>query len=120
MDKRPRRKRSDRETQKTGREARRSTLFARPSIRLTRRHYFDTRDGSLITKGLVEVQLDVRGSTGFVCPRDGGLRHVKRGCGRGCICLQCDAAPRRDGKPPKATVATCSCILCRQRRERRQ
>jgi hypothetical protein len=119
MDKQQKRKRFDRETQQTGRDARGASLFARPSIRLTGRHYFDTRNGSLITEGLVEVQLDVRGSTGFVCPRDGGLHHVKRGCGRGCVCLQCEAQPRRDGKPPKASIETCACIACQQRRERR-
>ena len=115
----PQRKRPDRETKQTGREARRSVLPPRPAIRILGRHYFDAKTGSLVSDGVVEVRLDVRVGVCFVCPRDGILRPVKRGCGWGCLCLQCDAEPRRDGKPPKATVATCGCIMCRQRRERR-
>jgi len=84
------------------------------------RHYFDSSTGNLISDGVVEVRLDVRVGEGFVCPHSGALRPVKRGCGRGCVCVQCDAEPRRDGKPPKASVTTCPCAKCRLRRERRQ
>lgn len=120
MAKRPHTKRPDRETRQTGREARRSVLPIRPAIRMLGRRYFDAKTGSLVGDGVVEVRLDVRVGEGFVCPRDGILRPVKRGCGQGCLCLRCDAEPRRDGKPATATVATCGCILCRHRRERRQ
>jgi hypothetical protein len=117
--KRPHLKRADRETRQTGREARRSVLPIRPAIRMLGCHYFDAGTGALVSDGVVEVRLDVRVGEGFVCPRDGILRPVKRGCGRACPCLQCDAEPRRDGKPPEATVETCNCIKCRHRRERR-
>ena len=113
-------KRSDSETKQTGREARRSRLPLRPAIRLTGRLCFDADNGSPITNGMVEVFHDVRLGEGFVCPRDERLYPIKRGCGPGCVCLQCDAEPRRDGRPPKATVHTCPCIKCRLRRERRQ
>ncbi|MBR0969618.1 hypothetical protein [Bradyrhizobium japonicum] len=105
--------------QQTGREARPSVLPLRPALRMVGRHYFDAKSGSLISDGVVEVLGNVSVGEGFVCPHSGVLRPVKLGCGRGCICIQCDAEPRRDGKPPKATVATCPCIKCQLRRERR-
>lgn len=113
-------KRSDSETKHTGREARGSRLPLRAAIRMTGLYYFDANNGSLISDGVVEVFHDVRLGEGFVCPRDERLYPIKRGCGRGCVCLQCDAEPRRDGRPPKAIVQTCACIKCRLRRERRQ
>ncbi|SHG16008.1 hypothetical protein [Bradyrhizobium erythrophlei] len=113
-------KRSDSETKQTGRDARRSVLPIRPAIRMVRRHYFDANNGSLISDGVVEVCRDVRLGEGFVCKRDKRLYPIKRGCGRDCACLQCDAEPRRDSRPPKATVQTCPCVKCQLRRERRQ
>jgi hypothetical protein len=117
---RPLHERSDSETKQTGREARLSPLPLRPAIRMTGRRYFDSDNGKLISDGVVEVFHDVRLGEGFVCSRDERLYPIKRGCGRGCACLQCDAEPRRDGRPPKATVQTCACTKCRLRRERRQ
>ena len=108
------------ETEQTGREARRSLLPLRPAIRMTGRYYFDADNGSRISDGVVEVFHDVPLGEGFICPRDERLYPIKRGCGRGCACLQCDAEPRRDGRPSKATVQTCACIKCGLRRERRQ
>jgi hypothetical protein len=105
--------------QQTGREARPSVLPLRPALRMIGRHYFDAVSGGMISNGVVEVLGNVGVGEGFVCPHNGALRPVKRGCGRGCVCLQCDAEPRRDGKPPKASVATCGCAKCRLRRERR-
>jgi hypothetical protein len=104
---------------KTVRDARGSVLFARPSIRFQGRQVFDAFCGSRVSAGLAEIRLDVPNGEGFVCPRTGALRPVRRGCGRGCACLQCDAEPRRDGRPPKATLATCGCFRCQQRRQRR-
>lgn len=115
----PQRKRSDGENKQTGREARQSALPLRPAIRVLGRHFFDAKTGSPVSEGVVEVRLDVRIGEGFVCPRDGILRPVRQGCGRDCGCLQCDTEPRRDGRPPKATVVTCGCIRCQQRRQRR-
>ncbi|MGY3451934.1 hypothetical protein [Bradyrhizobium sp. USDA 4353] len=112
--------RADSETKQTGREARRSLLPFRPAIRMSGQRYFDADDGSVIRNDVVEVLHNVRLGVGFVCPRDERLHPIKRGCGRGCACLQCDAEPRRDRRPPKATVQTCPCIKCRLRRERRQ
>lgn len=105
--------------QQTGREARPSVLPMRPALRMVGRHYFDAVSGNLISDGVVEVLANVGIGEGFVCPHSGALRPVKHGCGRGCVCVQCDAEPRRDGKPPKASVATCGCAKCRLRRERR-
>jgi hypothetical protein len=112
-------KRSDSESKQTGREARPFMLPLRPALRMVGRHYFDAATGSLISDGVIEVLGNVGVGEGFVCPHSGALRPVKRGCGRGCVCVQCDAEPRRDGKPPKASVATCGCAKCRLRRERR-
>jgi hypothetical protein len=112
----PRSKGAERAT-KTGRDVRGSVLFARPSIRFQGRQVFDASSGSLVSEGLAEIRLDVRNGEGFVCPHTGALRPVRHGCGRGCACLQCDAEPRRDGRPAKATVATCGCILCQRRRQ---
>jgi hypothetical protein len=112
-------KRCDSETKQTGRVARRSVPPFRSAIRMVGQHYFDASTGSLISDGVVEVRYDVRVGEGFACPHDGALGPIKHGCGRGCACLQCDAEPRRDGKPPKASVATCPCVKCRLRRERR-
>ncbi|MHC2467136.1 hypothetical protein ACVIHD_006148 [Bradyrhizobium embrapense] len=111
--------RSESDSKPTGREARPSVLPLRPALRVVGRHYFDALSGNLINDGVVEVLGNVGVGEGFVCPHSGSLRSVKRGCGRGCVCLQCDAEPRRDGKPPKASVATCGCAKCRLRRERR-
>jgi hypothetical protein len=113
-------KRSDSETKQTGWDARRSGLPFRPAIRMVGRHYFDASTGNKISDGIVEVRCDVRLGEGFVCPQTGVLRSIKSGCGRNCDCLRCDAEPRRDGQPTKATVQTCSCVKCRLRRERRQ
>jgi hypothetical protein len=110
---------SESESKNTGREAQSSELLLRPVLRMVGRHYFDAVNGNLVSEGVVEVLGNVGVGEGFVCPHSGALRSVKRGCGRGCLCIQCDAEPRRDGKPPKATVATCPCIKCRLRRERR-
>jgi hypothetical protein len=112
--------RSESESKHTGREARPSMLPLRPALRMVGRRYFDAASGNLISDGVVEVLGNVGVGEGFVCPHSGALRPVKRGCGRGCVCVQCEAEPRRDGKPPKESVATCPCVKCRLRRERRQ
>ncbi len=111
--------RSESESKHTGGEARPLMLPLRPALRMVGRHYFDAASGNLISDGVVEVLGNVGVGEGFICPHSGALRPVKRGCGRGCVCVQCEAEPRRDGKP-KASVATCPCIKCRLRRERRQ
>ena len=102
-------KRSIQKLSLTGREARPSML---PVLRLQGTHHFDARSGVLISTGTVEIRADVR-SEGFVC--DGKLRHLKRGCGKGCACITCLAEPRRDG-PPLAKVETCPCVRCQRRR----
>lgn len=112
--------RSVSESKQTRGDAPQSVLRFRSAIRMVGRHYFDASTGNLIGDGVVEVRCDIRVGEGFVCPRTGLLRPIKQGCGRGCACLQCDAEPRRDRKPPTASVATCSCAKCRLRRERRQ
>jgi len=97
---------------KTGREARPLVL---PVVRVEMRHHVDSA-GDLVVSGTVEIRRDLsRASPYFLC--GGKLRHLKRGCGHACPCIECAAAPRRDGKPP-ATPRTCGCIRCQRRRQR--
>ena len=98
-------KRSDSGKQQTGREARGSTAPARDSFRLNRRDYFDAGDGAPIKQGLVRILGDVRGE-GFEC--GGRLRHIKQGCGKGCRCIECFVAPRRDGASPGFPLDICA------------
>lgn len=84
-------------------------------LRLSGKHHFDERTGTRVSKGTVEIRADIRGE-GFEC--GGILRHLGRGCGKGCPCITCEAEPRRDGKPPAETPDTCRCIRCRRRRQR--
>lgn len=79
------------------------------------KRHFDLKSGAPMNHGLVEVRDRVQHSH-FVCPNDGHLRDARRGCGPGCACVTCEAAPRRDGKPPTATIKTCKCNRCRRRR----
>jgi len=100
--------------EKTGRDARPSMLPA--VLRLQGRHHFDAHRGVLISTGTVEIRADVR-NAGFVC--GGVLRHIKHGCGVGCVCVGCKAVPRRDGTPAAATIETCMCVRCQRRRAAR-
>lgn len=76
---------------------------------------FDARSGAVLSRGRVEVLGNVR-SEGFICPRDGKLRHIKRGCGKGCPCITCQAESRRDGKPPTEARKDCKCVRCERHR----
>lgn len=76
----------------------------------------DARSGAIVRKGAVEVFANVR-SEGFIC--DGKLRHIKRGCAKGCPCITCLAQPRRDGRPATETRETCKCIQCQRYRHTR-
>jgi len=87
------------------------------AIRFHGRQYFNGRTFELINDGVVEVQSVAR-RDGFICRRNGKLRHIDAGCGQGCTCINCLAAPRKY-EPAPATVETCPCIRCERRRASR-
>jgi len=90
-----------------------------PAVRFAGRQYFNFNTYELINDGMVEVKSVAR-RDGFVCPRNGKLRHMGTstrvgGCGTRCECMNCLATPRKY-ENPLATVETCPCIRCQRRR----